>query len=77
MEAGVFGTSSEIVDSMAQFVEQSYNFVMLEEGRLSGCWLGEIADQCSGGVTSGAIGKEEPWLKRKVGSVAIFARAWM
>jgi hypothetical protein len=77
VEARVFGTSSEIMDSMAQFVEQSNNLVMLEERGFGGCRLREIADKCSGGVTSGSIRKEEPWLKREVGCMAIFAWARM
>ena len=77
MEARVFGTSSEIMDSMAQFVEQSNNLVVLEEGGFGGCRLGEIADKCSGRVTSGSIRKEESWLKREVGCMAIFAWARM
>ena len=75
MEAGVFCSCGEVVDSVAEFVEQSYYFVVFEKGGLGFGWFGEVADEGGGGVASSAVGEEETWLEREVGCVAVFAVA--
>lgn len=44
MEAGVFCSCGEVVDSVAEFVEEGYYFVVFEEGGLGLGWFGEVAD---------------------------------
>jgi hypothetical protein len=65
------------VNSVAEFVEEGYYFVVFEEGGLGLGWLGEIADKGGGGVAAGAVREEEAWLEGEVGCVAVFALAWV
>jgi hypothetical protein len=44
VEARVFCSCGKVVDSVAEFVEESYYFVVFEEGGLSLGWFGEVAD---------------------------------
>ena len=73
MEAGVFCSCGEVVDSVAEFVEEGYYFVVFEEGGLGLGWFGEVADEGGGGVAARAVRKEEAWLEGEVGCVAVFA----
>lgn len=59
VEAGVDGLGHEIVDTVTQLVEQSNHFIMFEEGGLLGGRFGEVADQCSRGVSALAFGVNE------------------
>lgn len=47
------------MDAVAQFVEESRYFVVLEETGLFGCRLGEVAHQCRGWVVTLAVGIDE------------------
>jgi len=73
VEAGVFCSCGEVVDSVAEFVEEGYYFVVFEEGGLGLGWFGEVADEGGGGVAARAVRKEEAWLEGEVGCVAVFA----
>jgi hypothetical protein len=75
VEARVFCSCGEVVDSVAEFMEEGYYFVVLEEGGLGLGWFGEIADEGGGGVAARAVGEEEAWLEGEVGCVAVFAVA--
>jgi hypothetical protein len=37
---------------VAQLVEERHDFVVLQQARLLGCWLGEVAYQCGRRVAS-------------------------
>ena len=39
VEARIFGATSEIVDSMSEFMEQGNDFLVFKEGGLGGCGL--------------------------------------
>jgi hypothetical protein len=75
VEARVFCSCGEVVDSVAEFVEEGYYFVVFEEGGLGLGWLGEVADESGSGVAAGAVREEEAWLEGEVGCVAVFAFA--
>lgn len=55
VEARVDGLGDKIVDSVAELVEESDDFIMLEQTGLLLGWLGEVADQCGGRVSTRSI----------------------
>lgn len=73
METSVCSTSRKIVDTVTEFVKEGDDFVVFEEGRLVGCWLGEVADERGGWIAASAILLEEARLQRKVGCVRVLA----
>lgn len=77
MEAGVFCASGEIVDSVAEFVEEGYDFVVFEEGGFGFGGFGEVADESRGGVAACAIWVVEAGLKAEVCCVAVFSWTWV
>jgi hypothetical protein len=58
-------------------VEERHDLVMLEQGRFGRCRLGKVAHECSRWVSTGSVGVEISWLKRKVGGVAILSFSGM
>lgn len=50
------------MDTVAQLMEEGYDFVVLEERGFLGGWLGEVADQCGGGESAVARGIDEALL---------------
>lgn len=55
MEAGIGGLRHEVMDAVAELVEERDDFVVLEEGWLALCRFAEVADECCGGVVTGAV----------------------
>ncbi len=62
---------------MTKLVEESNDFIVLKERRLIFRRFGEIANQGCGWISPGAIGVQISWLKREVGSMAIFSLSWV
>jgi hypothetical protein len=52
VETGVDRLGDEVVDTVAQLVEEGDDFVVLEETGLLGGGLGEVAHQRGGGITA-------------------------
>lgn len=59
VEAGVGRPRHQVVDAVAQLVEERHDLVVLEETGLLGRWLGEVAHQRGGGVPSLAVDIDE------------------
>lgn len=59
VETGVDSTGNQVVNTVAQLVEQSHHLVVLEQTRLLGAGLGEVANQCGGRETSVTISIDE------------------
>lgn len=55
MEDGISGFRDEIVDAMAQLVEELPDLVVVQEAGFGGCGLGEVADQCCYWIVACAI----------------------
>lgn len=68
MEAGVVGASSEVMDAMAELVEEGHDLVVLQQRRLLRCGLAEIADESGGGVAATAVGLNVAGGEVEVGS---------
>lgn len=73
VEARVFCSSGKIMDSMAEFVEESNDFIVLQKRWFRFCRLGEIANKCCGWVSTSAIRVCEAGLEREVCCVAILS----
>lgn len=59
VETGVDRLGDEVVDAVAEFVEESHDFVVLEQAGLLGSRLGEVAHQRSSRVAAVALGVDE------------------
>ncbi len=75
VEARVLRAANEIVDSVAQLVEERDNLIVLEERWLIGRRLGEVAYERCGRVTACAVCGHEAALEVEVGGVAVLSRA--
>lgn len=81
VEAGVGCLCDEVVDSVAEFVEEGDYFFVLEETGLLCCRLREVAHQCGGWVATCSILFDEALCKlsangdREQGRFAVNLRA--
>ena len=73
VEAGVVRFGDEVVDAVAEFVEEGGDLFVLEEAGLLGCRLGEVAYESCDGVVARAVCVDEAGLNVKVCRVAVFA----
>ena len=76
VEAGVGRFANEIVDAVAEFVEECDYFVVFEETWFLRGWLREVADERCGRVSAGAVLVGEAWLQIEVRCVTVFAVSW-
>lgn len=75
VEAGVVGGGHQVVDTVAELVEQRDDLVVLEQRRLGRRGFGEVAHQRGGRVAALAIAAREAGLQIEVGRVAVLAVA--
>lgn len=59
VETGVDCLGDQVVDTVAEFVEESHDFIVLEQAGLLGGRLGKVAHQCSGWVAAVALRVDE------------------
>ena len=74
METRIFRATREVMNAVAQLVEERDDFVMLEQGGLSSCRFAKVANKCGSRVSAGTIWIEVAGLEGEVGGMAIFAR---
>ena len=75
MEAGEFGPADEIVNPVSELVEESDDFIVLQQARLAGCGRGEVANKGCSRVAARTIFFEKARLKVEICGVLVFVRA--
>ena len=73
VEAGIGGSGDEVVDAMAELVEEGDDFIVAEEAGFLGRGFGEVADEGDGGIVARAVLGHEAGLDSEFGCVAEFA----